>query len=272
MINVSKERLWWQEHTRPEIVEHAKKNDIALMPLGSVEQHGEHLPTGEDTYHAIEIAEKVARKTSVMLLPPPWYGAHPYHHYYYAGTIPLRPETFTNLIIDVVKGASYAGYNKFILLNCHGQEWIVPLAVQKLGLEGYFVIVPTLWDITKTELNEVLETYFIHAGEAETSMGLAIVPELVHMDKAYNEEKENLVDHKWFTGPSTIPKGEIFAYAGTFMRPEYRQLEHGVIGFPTKGTAEKGEKILNAAVAYLIELIEEIKRKYPPGVKPLMTE
>jgi creatinine amidohydrolase len=266
MVKVSKEKLWWHEHTRLEIVEHAKKNDILLWPLGSIEQHGDHLPTGEDTYHGIEIAERVAKKTGVMLLPPPWYGAHPYHHYYFPGTIPLRPEVFVGMIIDVVRATSLCGYNKWILLNTHGQEWLLPMAIQKLGLEGYFVIAPTLWELLREELKEILETYFVHADEAETSLALAIVPELVNMNNAVDEERENLLNDKWFSIPSEA--APIFGYAGTFYRPEYKQLKHGVIGFPTKATKEKGEKIINAAVEKLTALIKEIQQKYPPGVKP----
>jgi len=266
MVYISKGKLWWQEHTRPEIIEYAKKNDILLWPLGSIEQHGEHLPTGEDTYHGIEIAERVAMKTGVMLLPPPWYGAHPYHHYNYPGTIPLSPEVFMGMIMDVVRATSIAGYNKWILFNVHGQEWLLPVVVQKLALEGYFVVAPTFWEIIRKELSEILDTYFIHACEAETSLGLAIVPELVKMNKAFDEERKHLLEDKWFSIPSEA--GPIFAFAGTFYEPEYKQLKHGVIGFPSKATREKGEKILNAIVDKLVELIEEIKRKYPPGVKP----
>jgi creatinine amidohydrolase/Fe(II)-dependent formamide hydrolase-like protein len=270
MVYVSKDKLWWNEHTKAEIVEHAKKNDIVLWPLGSIEQHGDHLPTGEDTYHGIEISERVARKTGVMLLPPPWYGAHPYHHYYFAGTVPLSPETFLGMVEDVVKGAAVAGYNKFVLLNVHGQEWILPVVIQKLALQNYFVIAPTLWEIMRKEFNEILETYFIHACEAETSLGLAIVPQLVNMKAAYDEERENLLDDKWFSAPSEA--GPIFAFAGTFYRPEYLQMKHGSIGFPTKGTAQKGEKILDVATNKMVDLIEEIKRRYPPGVKPPVTK
>ncbi len=263
-----KERLWWQQYTRPELVAYAKKNDIALLPIGSIEQHGEHLSTGEDTWHAMGIAERVARKTGVMLLPPPWYGAHPYHHWYYAGTIPLRTETFVNLLIDVVRGASYTGFNKFIIFNCHGQEWAVPAAVHQLGLEGYFVAAPTLWDITKEKINVVMETTFMHADEAETSLGLYLVPELVDMSKAHDETPSALIDKRWYGGPGTIIKDRMPWFAATFAEPEYKHLKYGVVGHATKGTAEKGEKIVNTAVEWLVDFINDIKAKYPPSVKP----
>lgn len=264
-----KKKIWWQQYTRPELVEFAeKKSDIALLPLGSVEQHGEHLSTGCDTWHAIGIAERVAEKVDVMLLPPMWYGAHPYHHWKYAGTIPISNDTYKKVLIDIVRGASVAGFNKFILLNCHGNEWAVYPAVQELGKEGFFVILATLWDIAKEDLKEIMETEFIHADESETSLDLYLVPEYVDMSKAHDEQKENLIDNKWFAGPSTIPKKQVPWYSVTAYQPEYRHLEHGVKGFPSKATAEKGEKLVEAAVKWVVEFIKEIHEKYPPGVKP----
>jgi len=264
-----KKKIWWPQFTRPELVEYAKKvSDIALLPLGSLEQHGEHLPTGEDSYHAIGIAERVAERTDVMLLPCPWYGAHPYQHYYYAGTIPLRFETFHNMIKDIVRGASWAGFNKFILLNCHGQEWAVSPAVQELGLEGYFVVAPTLWDITKEVITEVMETGFSHAEESETSLGLYLIPELVDTSKIHDERPEPLVDERWYASPGTLIRRHVPWYAGTFSKPEYKHLKYGVVGFPSKATAEKGKALVDAAVNWLVEFIEELKRRYPIGVKP----
>jgi len=263
-----KRKLWWQNLTRPEIVEHAKKCDIAFLPLGSVEQHGEHLPTGEDSYHATKIAEMVAENTDVMLLPCPWYGAHPYQHWHYAGTIPLREETFVNLLVDVVRGASNAGYGKFILFNCHGQEWAVASAVQRLAHEGFFVVAPTIWEIGKEEFGRILETPMIHADEAETSLGLYLIPDQVDMAKAHNEPPESLIDRKWLAGPGTLIRSHIRTFYATVSHPEYKHLKHGVVGYPTRATADKGRRMVTFVVKWLTELVEEIKVKYPPGVKP----
>lgn len=268
MMERENQSLWWQYKRRPEILEQAKKCDVAILPVGAVEQHGQHLPTGEDSFHAMGIAEEVARKTGAILLPCPWYGTHPHMHLHFPGTIPLRFETFKNLLVDVVKGAAEAGYNKFIIFNCHGQEWAIPPAVQELGTEGYFVVAPTLWDITKGQLPKILDTYFLHAGEAETSLGLYFVPDLVNMDVAQGEEKEGLMDKKWYAGPFNVVDGRVPWYAATTWKPEHKELKYGAKGFPEKATKEKGVKIVKAAVDWLVELIEEIKEKYPPGVKP----
>ena len=74
--------FWWQYLSAPEIVERARECDIAILPLGSIEQHGPHLPTGHDTIQLFTMLESIAERTGAMLLPCPWYGAHPYHHFY----------------------------------------------------------------------------------------------------------------------------------------------------------------------------------------------
>ena len=132
--------LWWQELSAHDVKKYSEVCDIALLPLGSVEQHGPHCPAGDDSYNAIRMAEMIAKKSGVMLLPCPWYGAHPYHHWDFPGTIPLGIETHRALIKDIVRGASKAGYNKFILFSCHGQVPSTTCAVHELGLEGHFVL------------------------------------------------------------------------------------------------------------------------------------
>lgn len=281
MSEISKKKLWWQECTAAEILERVKKCDIALVPMGSIEQHGYHLPTGEDSYHAIKICEKVAERTGVMLLPPPWYGAHPYWQLGQPANLPLRFETWLNLFTDIIHGAALTGYNKFIILNCHGQEWAVPSLVQKLGEEGYFVLAPTLWDIRKGKWGEILEESFLHAGEAETSLGLYLVPELVDMKKAKDNLNtlQGLLSRKWLVWPLVGPGvTEQFKerlplhYVFTGSRGEREQWPPNTLhvwGRATKGTAEKGEKIVAFVVDWLVELIDEIKEKYPPGVNPM---
>jgi creatinine amidohydrolase/Fe(II)-dependent formamide hydrolase-like protein len=81
--------LWWQNMTAEAIVAHSKKCDIAILPIGAIEQHGPHCPCGDDDFNAIGMAELISKKTGVMLLPCPMYGSHPYHHWKMPGNIPL---------------------------------------------------------------------------------------------------------------------------------------------------------------------------------------
>ena len=96
--------LWWHEMALPELTSFAKEvSDIAILPIGAIEQHGPHSPNGVDLFNARFMAQEIAKKTDVMLLPPLPYGSHPYHHWYMPGTIPLSYDTHTAVLVDIIK-------------------------------------------------------------------------------------------------------------------------------------------------------------------------
>lgn len=261
--------LWWQELTANEVVQWAKEeNDIALLPIGAIEQHGPHAPNGVDVYNATRMAEMIAERTGVMLLPCPQYGSHPYHHWYMPGSIPLSYETHIALLVDIVKGAAVSGYNKFIILSAHGQVSTTLVAVHKLGLSGHFTLSLHWYDFLRDNKN-TLEDYMWHADEAETAMGLYLYPEYIDMSKAVPGSGEPLVDRKFIIAPGQVPQpGMMYHFEGTFARPEYKELENGVIGDPTKATYEKGEKLANGVVDHVEALVKDILERWPVGVKP----
>ena len=265
---VGSKSYWWQYLSWEEVVEHSKKCDIAILPLGSIEQHGPHLPTGHDTLQLFPMLEKVAEKTGAMLLPCPWYGAHPHHHHNFPGTIPLANDTLRALIKDVIRGASKAGYNKFILFFGHGQAFVTNYTVQELGLEGYFVLSVMFQNMVKDIHFKIFDTPFWHADEAETSIGLYCFPEYVDMSKAVKEMGTPLLDSKFVSNPSELASSKPLRFdEGTVSTPEYLDLKHGVIGDPTLATEKKGEEYCTAIIDRTIELVEHIKKRYPSGVK-----
>jgi len=261
--------LWWQEMTGEAVVAHAQKDDIAVLPIGSIEQHGPHCPCGDDDYNAIGMAELISKKTGVMLLPCPMYGSHPYHHWNMPGNIPLTYETHIGLVQDIVRGAAVSGYNKFIILSAHGQVSSTIVAVHKLGLEGYFTLSLHWYDFLRDQ-QDVLETGMWHADEAETSVALYLFPEFVDMSKASKGGGSPLIDSRFIIGPGMIPvPGSMYHFEGTFARPEHLELENGIIGDATLATREKGEILVTRLVDHVADLIEDIRSRYAPGVKPL---
>lgn len=261
--------LWWSELTAPEVIQWAQEEcDIALLPIGATEQHGPHCPIGVDNYNAMGMAELIAKRTGVMLLPCPMYGSHPYHHWYMPCNIPLSYETHIGLLCDIVRGASYAGYNKFIILSAHGQVSTTLVAVHKLGLEGHFTLSLHWYDFLRDN-KTALEDLMWHADEAETSMGLYLYPQYIDMSKASKGGGTPLVDRRFIIAPGQVPgPGMMYHFEGTFARPEYKELENGIIGDATKATREKGEKIVMGVVDGVSALIEDIMARYPVGVKP----
>ena len=260
--------IWWQEMPAQAITEHAEKDDIAILPLGAIEQHGPHCPCGDDAYNAIGLAEYLSRKTGVMLLPCPMYGSHPYHHWYMPGNIPLTYETHIGLVMDIVRGAAVSDFNKFIILSAHGQVSSTIVAVHKLGLEGYFTLSLHWYDFLRDD-KDILEGPMWHADEAETSVALYLFPEFVDMSKAAKGGGESLVDRRFIIAPGMRPQpGMMYHFEGTFARPEYKELDNGIIGDATKATREKGEIIVDRVTDHIADLIEDIRKRYEPGEKP----
>jgi len=264
-----KKYLWWHEMTAPEVKTFAKEvSDIAILPIGAIEQHGPHAPNGVDAFNAKGLAEHVARKTDVMLLPWLFYGSHPYHHWYMPGNIPLGYDTHIAVLVDIIKGAAVAGFKKFLILSAHGQVSTTLVAVHKLGLEGYFTLSLHWYDFLRDDKDALID-YMWHAEEAETSMGLYLYPEYIDMSKADKGGGEPLVDKKFIIAPGQVPEpGMMYHFEGTFARPEYKELENGIIGDARNATYEKGEKITTRTVDHIVAVIEDIKGRWPIGEKP----
>ena len=139
-----RDSVHFEDNTAPVNIAYAKEVcDVAILPLGAIEQHGAHCPNGMDSFNAIGLAEKVAERTGATVLPCPMYGGHPYMHMGMPATITLNYETNMALIHDIVASASNVGYNKFILLVAHGADSSILPVVHKLGMEGYFCIAST---------------------------------------------------------------------------------------------------------------------------------
>ncbi len=264
-----KKFLWWYEYPLPELLRFAREvSDIAILPIGAIEQHGPHSPCGVDALNAKGMAELIAQKTDVMLLPWMWYGSHPYHHWYMQGTIPLSYDTHIALLVDIIQGAAVSGFNKFIILSAHGQVSTTLVAVHKLGLAGHFTISLHWYDFLRDN-KDVLQDYMWHADEAETSVGLYLYPQYIDMTKAEKGGGQALIDRRFIIAPGQTPQpGMMYHFEGTFARPEYKELENGVIGDPTQATYEKGEKLVTRTVDHVVAIIEDIKSRWPVGVKP----
>ena len=265
-----RDSIWFHENSAPVCCDYAKEVcDVAILPIGAIEQHAIHAPTGMDTFNAIGIAERVATKTGAMILPCPMYGSHPHHHWGMPGTIPLTYETHIGLLMDIIRGAANAGYNKFIIISAHGQVSSMIVATHKLGIEGFFTISSTWYDFLRDDKTE-LEDYMWHADEAETSVGLYMYPQWINMDLAVDGGGTALVDSKWKIAPGQAAgAGMMYHFEGTFGLPEKDDLETGVIGNPSKSSYEKGKACIDKVVDHYSEFIEELKAKYKCGINPL---
>lgn len=265
-----RDSVWFQNNTAPVNIAYAKEVcDVAILPLGAIEQHGPHCPNGMDSFNAIGLAEKVAERTGATVLPCPMYGGHPYMHMGMPCTIALNYETNIALIHDIIAGAANVGYNKFILLVAHGADSSFITAVHKLGMEGYFTVASTWYDFLRDD-KKILEDFMWHADEAESSMGLSLYGDLMHMDLVIDGGGTPLVDSKWKMAPGEAShQWQMYHFDGTFALLEKDDLDDGVIGNPTKATKEKGDALVERVVEGYSQFINELMERHPVGINPL---
>ncbi|MHB1344856.1 MAG: 3-dehydro-scyllo-inosose hydrolase [Thermoleophilia bacterium] len=272
-----------QTTVRHEVIENRRKNDIVLIPIGCSENHGAHTVSAMDTFFVSHIAEAVRRYQAKrgnpvsLALPPLMYGSHPYHHLGMPGTVIIREEVAKELLIDVMLGLWNDGFRKQILINNHGHLWMLESAVQqfckRFQLPGVFRVLD--WHRGVREFFRPVEgggsheTPFIHADEAETSLGLLLFPEMVHMDHAVDTTSvpflpdghfDNSVDglgrpHRWSEGQG---------HFGI----EIKATPEGVVGKPTLGAAYKAKRPLIASLRYLTLVCDQILEAFPAGTVP----
>ena len=228
--------------TADEIME--KAPDLAIIPVGSLEQHGPHLPVMTDWAIATELGKRVAEKMGAFLLP-----ALPIstcrEHMGKKGAVWMEPTTFYQMMTDIIMSLKTQGFKKVGILQCHGGIFVMTPLVRDLNAKYNPDLMVALVDscaLFQTLYQEgIIETNTeIHAGEVETSQVLAVAPETVHMDRAVDFVPK-------------VPRSYL-SYSSIF-----RAAPDGVWGEPTKASAEKGEKIF-ARRAQLA--VEELNRAF----------
>lgn len=171
------------EMTWVEVEAYLNNENMVIIPLGSIEQHGPHLPEGADYLASLELSKLISVKTGVVVAPVLLAGYSRYHEGF-PGTISISPETMVQVIFECVESLIKHGFKKFIFLNGHGgnnivQQNLIHRIDHATGASAVAVGVGnTLWPAKEREL------YDWHAGKMETSLGLCLFPDLVQMDKA----------------------------------------------------------------------------------------
>ena len=213
--------------------------EIAIIPVGSLEQHGPHLPVMTDWAIAAELGQRVAEKMGAFLVP-----AIPVstcrEQMGKKGSVWMEPVTFYQMMTDMIMSLKLQGFKKVGILQCHGGIFIMtplvrdlnarnnPDLMVALAYSGQFS--PQLYAEGLLETNTEL-----HAGEGETAKMLALAPETVHMDRAVDCVPTEV------TRPY-LSYGSIFRASPT-----------GVWGEPSYATAEKGEKIFERTAELMVE-------------------
>ena len=237
--------------TRPEITEIvAKGKAIAILPVGSTEQHGPHLPVATDTYtsqyYVNKTLEKVGDKADFLVLPQLYYSLS-VEHLSYPATISMSAETFLRVLQEIGEGLQGTGITKLIIFNGHGgNDHILQVAareIHKLGIKVFCSCVIQILDAMK------IEPTAVHADQFETSVIMAIHPELVHKDKIVPELDKSA--DKW------MEISDFHAFiAETWFADEVSV--DGVIGEPGKASPEFGKEWLSKLIDEMAKGVEYV--------------
>ncbi len=241
------------ELTWVEARERIKEVDMVLLPVGSIEQHGEHLPLDTDSFDAEQLAWQVAAACSdpkPLVLPLIPYGVS-YHHDDFTGTMSISNETLSRLVYEIGMSAARNGFTKIVIINGHGGN--VPalkFAAQMINRDAHIFVCVDTGETSDPDVLDLTETpNDVHAGEIETSVSLAIRPHLVKVEKAKKYVPKFSSRYLNFS-----TKRSVEWYARTA-----KISQNGVLGDPTKATKEKGKKMWTIMVKHLVELVEDLK-------------
>jgi creatinine amidohydrolase len=168
------------EMTWPEVGETLKETNVAIIPVGSCEQHGEHLPLGTDHLLAFTMARTIAEEAGAVVAPILWVG-YSEQHMGFPGTVTLTTDTLVQVLIEACRSLSKHGFKKILLLNAHGGNDVAcNFAAQKVNMElsDTAVVLFGVSDLLKY-LPGAFQIMDLHAGIEETAMMLALKPEVI---------------------------------------------------------------------------------------------
>jgi len=252
-------RLRWEENTSPVLGEAIARDPVVILPVGSIEQHGRHVPVGCDADSAEAVALRAAEglwggAPLVLVLPTLWYGYSP-HHMSLPGTVTLRSETFLQVVQDIVESVLAHGVRRVLILNGHGGNISsLDVVASRVGHAWHGrarIAAATYFQLVADRVGEFRESAtggMAHACEFETSLQLAL-GRTVRMGEA--------VTH-YPTMPSSRQVMDLFAGSSVRSYHDFKDLSPtGTLGDPSLASAEKGQTILRICVEELQAFLKE---------------
>lgn len=215
-----------------------KSGKKIIIPLGSIEQHGPHLPISTDTIIAEYLANQLTKKISSYALPGIPYGVSFEHRPFF--NISISNDVLSELLSQVCISLGENGFNQIIILNGHR------------GNMGVLQYIPQIVERNNPKVNvfginywHLIEREFDHGGFVETSLMLAIAPKLVQMHKAKSGYLNKKMLHSTYT---------------TFLSntSSFKITRNGVLGDPRKATKEEGKKIISITMKNLVRTLKEL--------------
>lgn len=251
---------------------HAKVSDGAvpiLLPIGSMEQHGHHMPMHVDVLLPVEFARRVATEIGALVAPPFTYGYKSHQKSgggnHLPGTTSLDGATLVAALRDVIREFARHGVRRICLVNGHFENsWFIvegiDLGLRELrwaGINDMKIVVLSYWDfVDQPTIARLYPEGFTgwdleHGGVLETSLMLALYPELVHLERA--------IDHP----PAAFPPYDVYP-----PRPDWTPAS-GTLSSPKQSSREKGEILLEVCVS---AIVRALRAEFPGGASPTARE
>ncbi len=255
-------KFCYDELTWPEMREAIARQPVILLPFGTVEDHGPHLPLNTDNIIVEAICREAARRAAgeILVMPLVAYGLDE-HHMDFPGTISVGMQTLLAYVADVALSAARHGFNHLLIVNGHGSNAaIADLAARRVVLETGIIcgamspnaaIDPTLAEPTLSQMRRSGPGGVAHACEYETAMMLYLRPDLVQMDKAVREIGQLKLEYfNW-----DHPEPSALSWQDWWSRMSYS----GVCGDPTVATVEFGQALFETTVENFIRFVREFR-------------
>lgn len=251
-----------QDMTFPEVKEYLKSNKTVIIPYALSEQHGAHLPLDVDIRNCDFMSAKLAEKLGCIIAPTLNYtfsgGMLP-------GTINVKPNTFSNLVGEIIESLALQGFENFIIVPGHGgsesllhlKESLRILKWLNPALKDTMILLTQLWDFSPS-WTKLFAEHDYHAAWAETSLLLHWCPEVVRMDKLTVMDEPEVAE-RLREDPDSYQLRESF----TEMKQEVVQTSQradvkiGVMGFPEKANAAFGAQIEKEFLENAVPAIQE---------------
>jgi creatinine amidohydrolase len=205
--------------------------DVAFLPIGSLEQHGYHLPIGTDSIIAEAVANECAKQFDHAFVVPTLPYSASFEHAAFPGSISLRSTTIIAVIQDIVHSLERMGVSKIVIINGHGGNYLLGNIAQEINVEKpRLLVAPNRkhWEKAYEQAGiSTTPSRDMHAGEGETSILMYLLDEgIVKLDQRVDVDS---------------PERDLLTAYG--MKPYTKT---GAIGFPTRANAEKGKVLLRA--------------------------
>jgi creatinine amidohydrolase len=245
--------MTWQE-----VEGRLKECDIAIVPLGSTEQHGPALPLSTDHFIATQFAHRVAEVVwdthKVVVTPAVTFGFSP-HHMEFPGTITLSELTLSSMIADICHSLAQHGFKKIILLNGHGgNETAISNAMHDIHSNIDAKVYHVNWyGLATDKIREVVTPPAYHACDMETSVAWYLGQRVLE-DKRVDEPGKVLV-------PGFVIPDMLSSHPRAAVTYNFKEItESGAVGYSTHATKEKGKMIVDAVLERLVTFIKEIAK------------